>query len=373
MRVLISGGMGFIGTALARRLIAEGHSVVLMDNLSPQIHGVIPAPAIAEGAEIQRLDIRQIHSQPELVEGSDIIFHLAAETGTAQSMYQIREYVGVNEMGTAALLEAIARCNKRPARIILASSRSVYGEGAYIDPRRPDTVIQPPPRTSAQLADHDWDLRADDGGALQPIPTPESLPFAPGSVYAATKAAQELLIRTAAPALGVKPIIFRFQNVYGEGQSLRNPYTGIISIFFNRARQGLEIPIYEDGLESRDFIHVDDVVDGLITAMAADLPDGVTINLGAGKPTSVNELVQVLLASAGYSVPTRITAQYRLGDIRHCFADLSAASKLLGFVPQVCLADGLARFCGWAAGQPAYEDRLDAAMAELRARNLAAG
>jgi dTDP-L-rhamnose 4-epimerase len=372
MRIAITGGMGFIGTALARRLIAGGHGVLLIDSLSPQIHGAIPSPQLPPKAEVERLDVRELHQFPDKLEGCDVIFHLAAETGTAQSMYKIREYVDVNEMGTASLLEAIAACSKRPARIILASSRSVYGEGAYIDPRRPDEVVQPLPRTPQQLADHRWELCAADGGPLQPIPTPESLPFAPGSVYAATKASQELLLRAAASALGVKPVIFRFQNVYGEGQSLRNPYTGIISIFFNRARQGLEIPIYEDGLESRDFIHVDDVVDGLIASMTADLPDGVTMNLGAGAPTTVDALVRHLLASAGHDVPVRVTGQYRVGDIRHCYADLAAARAHLGFAPKVTLADGLGRFCQWAASQPAYEDRLDAAMAELRARKLAA-
>ena len=287
-------------------------------------------------------------------------------------MYKIRDYVGVNEMGTAALLEAIAACARRPSRIILASSRSVYGEGAYADPRRPETLIQPAPRTPAQLAASDWEFRAPDGTALQAVPTPESLPFAPGSVYAATKAAQELLLRSAAPALGVKPVIFRFQNVYGEGQSLRNPYTGIISIFFNRARQGLEIPVYEDGEETRDFIHIDDIVDGLVAAMEADLPDGATMNLGSGTPTSVSVLVRALLGAAGLTVPTRVTGEYRVGDIRHCFADLSEAGRLLGFAPRIGLDEGLGRFCAWAASQPAYEDRLDAAMAELKARNLAA-
>ncbi len=373
MKIAITGGMGFIGAALARRLLAEGHGVLLIDNLSPQIHGAIPAPSLPQGAQVDRMDIRSLHSSPEKLDACDIVYHLAAETGTAQSMYQIRDYVGVNEMGTASLLEAIAACSKRPARIILASSRSVYGEGAYVDPRRPGILVQPPPRGPQQLAEQRWELCADDGAPLQAIATPESLPFAPGSVYAATKASQELLLRAAAPALGVKPVILRFQNVYGEGQSLRNPYTGIISIFFNRARQGLDIPIYEDGLESRDFIHIDDIVSGLVMAARADLPDGIVLNLGSGEATTVAQLVQALLSAAGHEVPVATTGQYRLGDIRHCFADLALARQWLDFAPQVSLVQGLGRFCHWAQRQPAYEDRLDAAMAELRARKLAAG
>jgi len=373
MKIAITGGMGFIGTALARRLLGAGHRVLLIDNLSPQIHGAIPAAILPAGADLERVDVRELHARPGCLEGCDAVYHLAAETGTAQSMYQIRNYVDVNEMGTAALLEAIASLAKRPTRFILASSRSVYGEGAYVDSREPERVLQPLPRTPEQLAAHRWEPVAADGAPLTPIATPESLPFAPGSIYAATKASQELLLRAAAPALGLTSAIFRFQNVYGEGQSLRNPYTGIISIFYNRARQGLPIPIYEDGEESRDFVHVDDIVDALVAALEADLPDGLVMNLGAGRATSVTTLVAELLAASGFDVPVGVTGQYRVGDIRHCFADLAAAREAIGFEPKVSLREGLSRFAAWASAQPAYEDRLDAAMAELQARKLATG
>ena len=371
MRIAITGGMGFIGQALARRLLGGGHTVLLIDNLAPQIHGEQPGVETPAGAQFRRLDIRDVIDEPTLLEGCDAVYHLAAETGTAQSMYRIRHYVGVNELGTAALLETLAKCDRRPSRLILASSRSVYGEGAYVDPREPDRILQPSSRTPAQLASGSWELQAGDGHTLEPIATPEDLAFAPGSVYAATKAAQELLVRSAAPALGIAPVILRFQNVYGEGQSLQNPYTGIISIFFNRARQGKPIPLFEDGLESRDFVHIDDIVDGLVASLSADVPDGAAINLGAGNPTTVAELARALLAASGHAVPVTVTGEYRVGDIRHCYADIGRARLFLGFAPQVSLADGLARFCGWAAGQPEFEDRSERAMAELRARNLA--
>lgn len=371
MRVAITGGLGFIGQALARRLISAGHDVLLIDSLAAQIHGELPIVPAPDGATVRRLDVREIASEPGLLNGCDVVYHLAAETGTAQSMYRIQHYVGVNELGTAALLEALAACERRPRRIVLASSRSVYGEGAYVDPRVPDVLVQPATRSPEQLAGHSWELEADDGQPLQPVPTPEDLPFAPGSVYAATKAAQELLLRAGAPALGIKPVILRFQNVYGEGQSLQNPYTGIISIFFNRARQGLGIPLYEDGLESRDFIHIDDIVAGLVAAMDADLPDGMPINLGAGQPTTVAELADALVAASGHSVPITVTGQYRVGDIRHCYADMTRARDYLGIVPQVTLAAGLARFCAWAEGEPVFADRSAQALAELRERNLA--
>ncbi len=370
MKIMVTGGLGFIGQALARRLEQIGHEVVLIDSLTPQIHGVLPTLKAPPGVAVTRLDVRDIARHAELVDGCDVIYHLAAETGTAQSMYRVQEYVAVNELGTAALIEAVAASTHRPQRIILASSRSVYGEGAYIAPDRPDVLVQPDPRTPRQLAENVWEPQTPDGVALQAVPTPENLPFSPGSIYAATKASQELLLRAAGPALGFKPVIFRFQNVYGEGQSLQNPYTGIISIFFNRARQGMSIPVYEDGLESRDFIHIQDIVDGLLAALDADLPDGATMNLGAGTATTVLDLVRELLQAGGFEVPVTVTGQYRVGDIRHCFADLTRARSLLGFVPKVSLAEGLGRFCQWAGSQPVHEDKLEQAAAELRARKL---
>lgn len=371
MRIAITGGMGFIGQALARKLLAEGHSVLLIDNLSPQIHGELPDTSIPSGADTRRLDVRDIIDEPTLIDGCDAVYHLAAETGTAQSMYRIRHYVSVNELGTAALLEALAKCDRKPKRLILASSRSVYGEGAYVDPREPERILQPESRSPDQLARHEWELLSHDGQPLTPVATPEDLAFAPGSVYAATKASQELLIRSAAPALGIMPVVLRFQNVYGEGQSLQNPYTGIISIFFNRARQGKGIPLFEDGLESRDFVHIDDIVAGLVGALSADVPPGMAINLGAGEPTCVAQLAAALVSASGHDVPISVTGEYRVGDIRHCYADLGRAKEYLGFAPRVSLAGGLGRFCAWAAVQPEFEDKSEKAMAELRERNLA--
>lgn len=371
MRMLITGGLGFIGLSLAGRLLAEGHAVTLVDSLTPQIHGNLPQVWPPEGARVERLDIRQIPERTDLLEGVDVVYHLAAETGTAQSMYRIQDYVSVNELGTAALLEAIAKCTRRPGQLILASSRSVYGEGAYESSSAPGVLVQPASRGKAQLEAGDWEPRDAKGSVLRLVPTPENLPFAPGSVYAATKAAQELLVQSAAHALGFQAKVFRFQNVYGEGQSLQNPYTGIISIFFNRARQGLEIPIYEDGKESRDFVHVSDIVDGLVRALDADLPPGQAVNLGAGTPTSVQALADTLIAVSGFQVRTRVTGQYRVGDIRHCYADLTLAKQFLGYAPAISLEAGLRRFCHWAETQAVHEDRLQQATEELRRKGLA--
>jgi dTDP-L-rhamnose 4-epimerase len=370
MKIVITGGLGFIGLALARRLIESGHETVLIDSLTVQVHGALPQLDTPSGAKVVRLDVLGIGEQPELLEGCDVVYHLAAETGTAQSMYRIVDYVSANELGTAALLEAIGKCTRRPRQVILASSRSVYGEGAYESVAAPGVIVHPAARTKVQLLAGQWEPVDSRGGAMRSVPTPESLGYAPGSIYAATKAAQELLVRVASGALGFRSTIFRLQNVYGEGQSLGNPYTGIISIFFNRARQGLEIPIYEDGLESRDFVHISDVVAALETALDADLPPGQVMNLGSGEGVPITTLAEELLRAAALRTQIRITGQFRVGDIRHCFADVGLARRLLGYVPRVSLPDGLRRFCAWASAQPPQEDQLDRATEELRQKGL---
>lgn len=370
MKILITGGAGFIGRTLAARLVASGHHVVALDTLTPQIHGEIPAITLADGVEFVREDVRNLAARPELLEGVDAVYHLAAETGTGQSMYRIAHYVDVNEMGTAALLEAIARCERRPRKLVLASSRAIYGEGAYVDPRQPDHILHPDPRTAEQLARGEWAFRADDGTELNPTPTPEWLPPKPGSVYAATKMSQEMLVATACSGMGVQTTLLRFQNVFGEGQSLRNPYSGIVSIFFNRARQGLPIHIYEDGRISRDFVHVTDVARACELALVAETADKAVYNVGSGVPTDISEVTKILLAEAGVEVPIIYDGQFRLGDIRHCVADLTAIRRDMGYEPGVTVEAGLQRFAAWAREQGVYDDRLDAATAELRSKGL---
>lgn len=371
MKIVITGGLGFIGQHLCERLLGEGHDVLLIDSLTPQIHGELPAVFAPNGARVVRMDICDIADRHEIIDGSDAIFHLAAETGTGQSMYEMSRYTRVNCEGTSALLEAIAKCSSRPKQVILASSRSVYGEGAYMLTDGPAGFVRAAPRTREALDNACWEPVDVEGRNLTPVATPESFTFAPGSVYAATKAAQELLLCSASIALNVRATIFRFQNVYGEGQSLRNPYTGIISIFFNRARQGLYIPIYEDGLESRDFVHVSDVVTALAATLETVLPNGLVLNVGSGLPTDVLHLAKTLLRVSGFDVPLQVTGQYRLGDIRHCFADMALAKNHLGFVPHTSLEDGLRSFCAWAVKQSAHEDRSSDAEIELKERGLA--
>ncbi|UYO48378.1 NAD-dependent epimerase/dehydratase family protein [Rhodopseudomonas palustris] len=369
-RVLITGGAGFIGSALARALVGAGHAVTIVDSLSPQVHGDVPSYQPLPGIQFVRADVRSLVNRPELLDPQDVIYHLAAETGTGQSMYRISHYVDVNEMGTANLLEGLACCSRRRRRVVLASSRSIYGEGAYADPAIPGAILQPDSRTSEQLAKGLWDFEGREGRPLVPLATPENLPAKPGSIYAATKMSQELLLRSAAAALDLSVTILRLQNVYGEGQSLRNPYTGIISIFFNRARQGLPINVFEDGEESRDFVHVDDVVVALMLALDADAGPGRVLNVGSGQPTSVLTIARTLCGLAGLNVPIVVSGDYRVGDIRHGFADVSAIRDAFGFSPRIGIEQGLRRFVAWAAKERAFEDLSDRAATELRARGL---
>ena len=370
MKTVITGGAGFIGTKLAALLLERGHEVVILDNLSPQIHGEIPRVALPEGVSFLRADMRNIATQAEVICQADAIFHLAAETGTGQSMYQIAQYVDVNELGTAKLLQVLSGGARKSRKLILASSRSVYGEGAYVDDDTGE-IVAPMSRSSRQLENGEWEPRSKVGGKrIRAVATPESWPFSADSVYAATKAAQELMMIAAAPGLSAVTNVFRFQNVYGEGQSLRNPYTGIISIFFNRARQGLNIPLYEDGLPARDFVHVEDVVRPLADCLDANLENGATINLGSGVPTPIRDLAEKLCAAGGFSVPIEVTGQFRVGDIRQCWADLSSARQLLGYGPRVSLKDGLKRFAKWARQEPEYQDNSAQALRELKEKGL---
>ena len=348
----------------------RGHDVLVVDNLSSQIHGEIPNITKIDGIRFVRLDVRDLADRFNLLEDRDVIFHFAAETGTGQSMYQIAQYVSVNDLGCALLLEGLLKCSKRARHIILASSRSVYGEGAYERINQPGLIEDVMPRTRSQLELRQWEPIGLDGSSLRAVATAETQPFRPTSIYAATKISQEMLLTSASIGLGFKCTIFRFQNVYGEGQSLKNPYTGIISIFFNRARQGLRIPLYEDGNESRDFIHVNDVIDALESALLADIPSPIVFNLGSGCQTSVRALAEKLVEVSGHKVPIVVTGQYRIGDIRHCFADIRRVQNSLGFIPKINIEIGLKRFVAWASQQPIYQDKLLSAEKELRDRGL---
>ncbi|MCX2865140.1 NAD-dependent epimerase/dehydratase family protein [Paucibacter sp. PLA-PC-4] len=373
MKILVTGGAGFIGSWLVESLLAAGHGVTVVDNLSPQIHGALPTPDVGwlqrpdSGVEFIRADVRDRDAMDQALAGVDAVVHLAAETGTGQSMYQISHYYDVNQQATASLFEAIVTRHRHVRRVILASSRSVYGEGAY---RLHDQLLVPPSRALSRLEAGQFEPVGPNGEPLELVPTPESALALPASVYAATKLANETLGSVMASTYGLKVVALRFQNVYGERQSLRNPYTGILSIFSNRMRQGLPINIFEDGLESRDFVHVSDVARAIRLGLEADLPPFTVTNVGSGVPTPVLHVADLLRQQLGSTSELQVTGDYRAGDIRHCYADLTQARAVLGFAPEIGLEQGLQAFCDWVMTQPVLVDRSAQALKELTQAGL---
>ncbi|HUI83600.1 MAG TPA: NAD-dependent epimerase/dehydratase family protein [Candidatus Binatia bacterium] len=373
-KVLITGGLGFLGRHIAALLARDGRRVLLFDNLDPQVHGTDPgidSLALLRNPRVEmlRADVRRSEDWEQALHHVGQIVHLAARTGTAQSMYEITGYTETNVGGTAALLNYLANRRHSVTRIVLASSRAVYGEGAY---RCPSCgVVYPPMRSPERLRAGQWEPPCPQcQGAILAIATAEDARLAPVSTYAATKVAQEELVRVTCHAIGVPAVILRLQNVYGEGQSLRNPYTGILSIFSNQLRLGKAVELYEDGQESRDFVHVSDIARAVVLSLAGDAADGCTLNAGSGRATSVAAVASLLREHfAGSPLPV-ISGRYRLGDTRHGFADISAIQARLGWRAEVSLEQGLDRFVEWVRSQPPAADRLGAASQELQARGL---
>ena len=299
----------------------------------------------------------------------DIIVHLAAETGTAQSMYEISRYNKVNSQGTAILLDLLSKEKHKVDKIILSSSRAVYGEGTYNCEKC--GIVYPPSRTLANLKSGKWEINCPKCyGKINVLATPEVAELNPSSIYAATKLAQEHLVRIACEALSVNYVILRLQNVYGAGQSLDNPYTGMLSIFSTRIRKGLSIPIFEDGLESRDFIYINDVTRVIRLSIENDDANDKIFNVGSGKPTSIFDVANMLVENLGGERKPEITGQYRLGDIRHCYADINYISNVLGFIPNISIEAGIEEFCRWVKSQPLLKDKLDFANATLKKHGL---
>ncbi len=369
MRVLITGGAGFIGSHLARALVTAGHQVILYDNLHPQVHPGSARPLhLPAQAELIVGDVRDRRSLHRALAGVEAVYHLAALTGVGQSMYQIAEYTAVNIGGTAVLLDILANEHHTVKRLILASSRAIYGEGAYDCARcGPILVVG---RSDAALQAGRWDPVCPHCAApVHSRPTPESHPPSPRSVYAANKLAQEELVQAVAPAYGVEAVILRFFNVYGPGQSLANPYTGLLSAFFTRLQAGRPIELYEDGLESRDFVHVDDAVRACLLALEEPAAAGETFNIGSGQAATVLEIALTLSRLAGHPDLYNVSGRFRVGDIRHGCADITKARRLLGYSPQVSLSAGLLTFLDWATAQQPH-DQGDQAESELAGHGL---
>jgi dTDP-L-rhamnose 4-epimerase len=351
--ILITGGAGFIGLHLCRGLLKQGRKVRVLDNFSPQIHSASMLPSdLINQIELIKADVRDRDAMKKALTGMDSVVHLAAETGTGQSMYELEHYFSVNVQATAGMLDLLQNddCGSSLQSIVVASSRAVYGEGAYkcgqhgkVFPDQRDRKCM----TSGMFEP----VCPICGGLVSIIPTPESAPFMPMSMYGLTKQVQEQAVLLFARMRGINGFALRYQNVYGPGQSLKNPYTGILAVFSNLARQNQQIDIYEDGLESRDFVYIDDVVEATIRSINYSGEFIGALNVGSGQATSVITVAQEIKDYFHSSSAIKVTGAFRMGDIRHNIADASKFEQVLGSMPCVSFKQGLASFLGWAAEQ----------------------
>jgi dTDP-L-rhamnose 4-epimerase len=368
-RILITGGAGFVGSHLADELLAHGYSVRALDCLEPQVHGQTSGrPAyLNDEVELIRGDIRDGDAVTKALQNVDAVFHLAAAVGVGQSMYQIARYTDFNAMGTAVLLE---RLMQHPVeRLVVASSMSIYGEGLYRDSK--GNLCEPPERALSQLKQRCWDLLDHANDPLEPIPTAETKHPAIPSIYALSKYVQERMCLTVGKAYGVDTVALRFFNIYGPRQSLSNPYTGVLAIFASRLLNNQPPLINEDGLQQRDFVSVRDITQACRLALEVPEAAGCVFNIGSGHPSTVRNIAAKLARVIGKDeINPEITGKYRMGDIRHCFADITEARRVLGYQPHVNLEGGLEELANWLDGQVAV-DQFDAAQGELVAHGLA--
>lgn len=359
-RVLITGGAGFIGAHLANVLVESGVRVRVIDALCEQVHGENPGFPPYLHREVERIeaDVRDRDALDLALRGVTHVCHLAAAVGVGQSMYEIERYIDINTRGTAVLLEALVR---RPVQqLVVASSMSVYGEGLY---RRGEKFVEVPLRELARLRQGRWEI--DDA---RPVPTPETKTVVPASVYALSKYDQEQLCLIFGKAYRIPTVALRLFNVYGPHQSLSNPYTGVLAIFASRILNGSAPLIFEDGLQRRDFVSVWDIVQAFVRALTTE-HHGEVFNIGSGEPQTILEIAQRAIAVMGADLEPAVTGKYRVGDIRHCFADIDKARRLLGYEPRVRFADGLLELAQWLETAHA-EDNFATASEELDRRGL---
>jgi dTDP-L-rhamnose 4-epimerase len=366
-RILITGGAGFIGSHLADELLSAGYQVRAFDNLCPQVHENGERPAYLDReVELVVGDVRNRDALTRALENVDAVVHLAAQVGVGQSMYRIEDYTSTNVVGTATLLEALI---ERPVeRLVVASSMSIYGEGLY---RRTDgALVERAERAVDQVSAGAWELSDDDGAELEPLPTPETKTPSLQSVYALTKYDQERLCLMTGRAYRIPTTAARFFNVYGPRQALSNPYTGVLAIFASRLLNRRAPIIYEDGRQRRDFVSVYDVARALRLMLENPAADAQVFNVGSGQSASVLDIAERMRAVLdAEAIEPEITGRFRVGDIRHCFADITRARTVLGYEPQITLEAGLMELAGWLSGQTAF-DRAAEANAELAARGL---
>jgi dTDP-L-rhamnose 4-epimerase len=366
MEILITGGAGFIGSHLADDLIARGHDVRVLDILSPQVHGNRERPEyLHPQIELIVGDVRDTTTLRRALDGIDAVFHLAASVGVGQSMYEIEHYTSTNTLGTAALLQELVRQPVR--RLIVASSMSVYGEGLYA--RADGALVDGVDRSIENLRADDWEPRDADGQPLRPVPTPETKSPSLTSVYALSKYDQERLCLMIGRAYNIPTVALRFFNVFGTRQALSNPYTGVLAIFASRLLNDRAPLIFEDGRQRRDFVSVLDVVQACRLALEVDEAAGGVFNVGSGRSHSVEDVAQLMAAAMGKDIAADVCGKYRVGDIRHCFADIARAQEVLGYAPSVTLEDGIVELVEWLREQEAH-DRVSDASRELAERGL---
>jgi len=372
-QVLVTGGAGFVGSHLVDALIARGNRVRVLDSLEPQVHGPQrdAPPYWNPRAELVRGSVTDAAVVARALEGVDVVLHEAALVGVGQSMYDIARYCQVNTGGAAILLEEIVRRRDRIRKVLVASSMSVYGEGAYRTPQ--GEMRAPRLRGRDRLERSEWEMHDPTSGTpLEPMPTPEAKPLHPTSVYAITKRDHEELFLTVGYAYKIPTVALRYFNIYGERQALSNPYTGVAAIFSARVLNRQPPVLFEDGKQSRDFVHVSDVVQANLLALDTDRADYQALNVGTGRPTTVGQVAAAILDALGARdlAPT-VLGTFREGDIRHCYADITLARTLLGYEPRVAFADGMRQLVEWVRGQGGAVDRFDQAHEQLVARGLA--
>ena len=374
-KVLITGGAGFIGSHLAIKLVKKGYTITVLDNLTKQIHGddaEKKSPlylSIKNKVRFIKGSVTSREDWLKAVDGQDAIIHLAAETGTGQSMYEIEKYVNVNIGGTALMLDLLTNIKHNIKRVLVAESRAIYGEGKYHCEKCGD--VYPAERKDEDMAKGDFECHCPKcGGKVSLVATTEDSAIHPSSVYGIGKQVQGQLVHLVCKSIGVESVSFRYQNVYGPGQSLTNPYTGILSIFSTRIKNHNPINIFEDGLESRDFVYIDDVVDATIRGLETPGANGHVFNVGTGVATDVLTVAKTLCEKYKKDVSITISGNYRLGDIRHNYADISLARSILGYEPKWSFADGIEQFTKWVDQQNVQEDKYEASIEEMKNKGL---
>jgi len=373
--ILVTGGAGFIGSAISMKLLAAGYTVTVLDNLSRQIHGDNPNRSylynkIKDTVRFIRGNVTNRADWEKALEGQDAVIHLAAETGTGQSMYEVERYTKVNIGGTALLLDILTNQKTSVKKVILSSSRAVYGEGKYSCEQH--GTVYPEERREEDLVNGDFENKCPLCGAVLRLqPTGEDSFMRPASIYGITKQTQEQMLLLSCKAIHVPGVVFRYQNVYGPGQSLTNPYTGILSIFSRNMLHNRPIDIFEDGNESRDFVYIDDVADATIAGIENDCSDYQIFNVGGGKNITVREVVSVLKDLYQSKSEVTVSGNFRLGDIRHNYADITKIKRLLKWEPRYSFTEGIKQFVEWVKKEKpemnnAYEKSLD----EMKNKNL---